>query len=55
MLISRAAPKTKSDLLTAIQQASIRRISIFEDAEIRKLPSSNELQRKRASVIVLEG
>ena len=53
MLSTVQAPRTKQDLVKAIQAARVQTITTFEGNEVLKLPSLRELVRKKASIIVL--
>ena len=53
MLTTTLVPKTKSDLIQAIQRSTIRSFDIFEGSDLAKIPSKTELERNKATVIVL--
>ena len=46
-------PKTKQDLIRALQSAPIKTFKVYEDTEINQLPSKSELVRQGATVIVV--
>ena len=47
------SPKTKSDLIQAIQRSTIRSFDVYEGPELAKIPSKSDLDRTKATVIVL--
>lgn len=53
MLSKTVAPKTKAELIRALQSASIRSFEIFELHQISNIPSPGEMKRIGATVIVL--
>ena len=46
-------PKTKQELIKALQSAPIKTFKVYEDTEINQLPSKSELVRQGATVIVV--
>ena len=46
-------PKTKQELIRALQSAPIKTFKVYEDTEINQLPSKSELVRQGATVIVV--
>jgi hypothetical protein len=46
-------PKTKQELIKALQSAPIKTFKVYEDTEINQLPSRSELVRQGATVIVV--
>lgn len=46
-------PKTKQDLIRAINQANIKSISVYEGSDIRNLPSKESIERSNKTVIIL--
>jgi hypothetical protein len=55
MLSSRVSPRSKSELLAALRASRIRSLAVYEGEDILRLPTQRELQRRRASIIVIEG
>lgn len=54
MMLSKAIrPKTKAELIRALQQSSIRSFDIYEAGDIPKMPSPARLSRDSVTVIVL--
>ena len=47
------SPKTKSDLIQAIQRSTIRSFDVYEGQDLSKIPSKSDLDRTKATVIVL--
>jgi hypothetical protein len=46
-------PKSKSELIKAIQSAQVQSVAIYEGTEINQLPSKADLIRHNASVIIV--
>jgi hypothetical protein len=55
MLSKVTAPKTKAELVRAIQGADVRSFEVLEGAGLDRLPSKADLVRMAATVIVLRG
>ena len=53
MLSTVHTPRTKQDLMKAIQAARVQIVTVFETHEVLKLPSVKELIHKKATVVVL--
>lgn len=53
MLSKTLVPKTKAELIAALQRAAFRNVDIFEGERLGVLPSATDLGRRRASAIVL--
>lgn len=53
MLSKVLKPKTKQDLVKAINQANLASFDIYEGNDISKMPSKNDLTRTNAVVLVL--
>ena len=53
MLSKTVAPKTKAELIRALQAASFRSVEIFEQGSIKLMPSVDRLKRDQATVIVI--
>ena len=51
MLIQK--PKTKQDLIQAIQRSTIRSVDVYEGQDLSRVPSRSDLERTKATVIVL--
>jgi hypothetical protein len=47
-------PKTKQELVKALQSAPIRSFEIYEGSDLNRLPSKSELTRQGATVIVVK-
>ena len=47
-------PKTKQELIKALQSAPIKSFEIYEGSEINKLPSKSELVRQGSTVIIIK-
>lgn len=48
------APKTKAELILAIQRSRFRSFSVYETLETAKLPSIQQLVKDSATVIILK-
>lgn len=46
-------PKTKQELVKALQSAPIRSFEIYEGTDLNRLPSKSDLVRLAATVIVI--
>ena len=53
MLSKIQKPKTKQDLIKALQVAPIRSFEIYEGSEVSHLPSKTDMIRQAATVIVI--
>ena len=53
MLSKIQKPKTKQELIKALQSASIQSIAVYEGSDVNSMPSKSDLIRQKASVIVL--
>jgi len=53
MLSKVQKPKTKQDLIKALQSASIQSVSVYEGPDINSIPSKSDLVRQKASIIIL--
>lgn len=53
MLSKIVKPKTKQELIAALQKAVFTKFEIFEDSEIDKMPTKAELVRSGSSVLIL--
>lgn len=53
MLSKVQKPKTKSELIKAIQSAQVHSVTVYEGPEINKLPSKADLIRQNVSVIIV--
>jgi hypothetical protein len=47
-------PKSKQDLIRAIQSAPIKSFKVYEDTEVNQLPSKADLIRQGSTVIVIQ-
>lgn len=46
-------PRTKQELVKAIQSADIGLVQVYEGVELSGIPSKTELARRKATVIVI--
>lgn len=46
-------PKTKQELVKAMQSAPIRAFEVYEGSELNHLPAKSDLVRQSATVIVI--
>jgi len=46
-------PKSKSELIKAIQSAQVQSVAVYEGTDIHQLPSKADLIRNKASVIIV--
>lgn len=53
MLSKIQKPKTKRDLIRALQSASIQSVAVYEIDDLNQMPTKSELIRQKASVIVV--
>lgn len=53
MLTKIQKPKTKQELIKALQAASIQSVTIYEGADVNLIPSKSDLIRQKASVIIV--
>lgn len=53
MLTKTVAPKSKAELIRALQAASFRSFEIYECTNLTSLPSADRLRRGNGTVIVL--
>jgi uncharacterized protein YydD (DUF2326 family) len=53
MLSKIQKPKSKQELIKALQSAPIKSFEIYEDTEINQLPSKADITRQKASVIIV--
>jgi len=53
MLSKVQKPKSKSDLIKAIQSAQVQSVAVYEGANMNLIPSKSDLIRQKASVIIL--
>ena len=47
-------PKSKQDLIRALQSAPIKTFKVYEDTEVNQLPSKSDLIRQGATVIIIK-
>ena len=55
MLSKTIMPKTKAELVRAIQAASFRSFDVYEGDRLAALPAVADLKRAGATVVVLRG
>lgn len=53
MLTKAVAPKTKSELIAALQKALVRSVDVYEGEHLTSLPALDRLRRSGATVIVV--
>ena len=53
MLSKIQKPKTKQELIRALQSASIQSVTVYEIDDLVQIPSKSELIRQKVSVIIL--
>lgn len=53
MLSKIQKPKSKQDLIKALQSAPIKSFEIYEGPEVNQLPAKSDLIRQGASVILI--
>lgn len=53
MLTKTVAPKTKAELIRALQAATFRSVEVFEGDQLMGLPSTDRIRRAKGTVIVL--
>ena len=53
MLSKIQKPKTKQDLIRALQSAPIKSFEIYEGSEVNQLPAKPDLARQAATFILL--
>lgn len=53
MLSKTVSPKTKAELICALQAASFRSVEVFEGIQLKQLPSSQRLKDTVSTVIVV--
>ncbi|WP_428969204.1 hypothetical protein ACQR50_16940 [Sphingomonas sp. Xoc002] len=53
MLTKSISPKTKAELIRALQAATFRKVEVFEGERLNDLPTIDRLRRESATVIVL--
>lgn len=53
MLSKIQKPKTKSELIKALQSVHVQSVAVYEGHEINKLPSKADLIRQNVSVIIV--
>jgi hypothetical protein len=53
MLSKIQKPKTKQDLIKALQSAPIKSFEVYEGSEVSQLPSKPDLIRQGVTVIVI--
>ena len=53
MLSKIQKPKTKQELIKALQSAPIKSFGIYEGSEVNQLPAKSDLARQGSTVIVL--
>lgn len=53
MLTKIEPPRTKRELVTALEKSQPKRFEVFEGTSLKRVPSIRELEKGNASVIVL--
>jgi hypothetical protein len=46
-------PKSKAELIKAIQSAQVQSVAVYEGTDINQLPSKADLIRQNASIIIV--
>mgnify|MGYP001006987218 CR=1 FL=1 len=53
MLSKIQKPKSKQELIKALQSASIQSVTVYEGSDVNLIPSKSDLIRLKASVIIV--
>ena len=53
MLSKIQKPKSKQQLIKALQSASIQSVTVYEGSDVNLIPSKSDLIRLKASVIIV--
>jgi hypothetical protein len=53
MLSKIQTPRTKQEIIKALQSASIQSVAVFESGDLNRLPSKADLIRQKATVIIV--
>lgn len=53
MLSKVQKPKSKQELVKALQSASIQSVTVYEGSDVNLIPSKSDLIRLKASVIIV--
>lgn len=53
MLSKVQKPKSKQELIKALQTVSIQSVTVYEGSDVNLIPSKSDLIRLKASVIIL--
>ena len=53
MLSKNVKPKTKYELIAALQKAVFKSFEIFEESEIDKIPSKAQLVQSGATILII--
>ena len=53
MLSKIQKPKTKQELIKALQSASIQTVVVYEGSDLNLIPSKSDLIRRKDTVIIL--
>jgi hypothetical protein len=53
MLSNTVSPKTKAELIRALQAASFRSVEVFEADRLSSMPSADQLKRVGATMIMI--
>ena len=53
MLSKVQKPKTKQELIKALQSAPIQSVTVYEGSDVNSIPSKSDLIRQKVSVIIL--
>ena len=46
-------PRTKAELLKALQSANVAYVEVYEGADLSRLPAKTDLVRRKATVVIL--
>lgn len=53
MLSKVQKPKTKQELIKALQSAPIKSVAVYEGSEVNELPAKSDIIRQGATIIVI--
>ena len=53
MLTTVQKPKTKQELIKALNQANVKTVMVYEGSDLRGLPSKDMIERSKQTVIII--
>jgi len=53
MLTKVQKPRTKQELIKALSQANVRTVMVYEGSDLRALPSKDQIERSKQTVIII--